>query len=970
MSTDPAPGGYAFATIEAKWQQYWEADKTFRTAGPGDEGFDASRPKYYVLDMFPYPSGAGLHVGHPEGYTATDILARYKRMCGFNVLHPMGWDAFGLAAERYAVRTGRHPRETVRDNINTYRRQLKALGLSIDWDREFSTTDPGYYKWTQWIFLQLYNKGLAYLAEAPVNWCAQCRVVLANEEVNALGQCDRGHVVERRQMKQWMLRITAYADRLLEGLEKVDWPESTKQMQRNWIGRSEGAEVDFVLDDEAIRRLDAADAPASLDAWRSRRQTDGWREKPDDSVIRVYTTRPDTLFGATYMVLAPEHPLVERITTDEWREAVNGYVRAAATQSDRDRTDLAKEKTGVFTGAYAVNPVNHERVPIWVADYVLISYGTGAIMAVPGHDARDFAFAKQFRLPVRAVVRPDETWLRNTFESGGFDESYARSTDRAVVYEVMTDSLNAAGSRTEIGLPAADMAQTAGIESNWLEQVGEPFYRTHCDLLTEVFVGDGENINSSAAPDSGVSEPCTLDGLATPDAKARITEWLAAKGLGRAAVNYKLRDWLFSRQRYWGEPFPLMHKADGTIVTCDESELPLELPEVESYEPAETGESPLANAGDWLEVTRDGETLRRETNTMPQWAGSCWYYLRYLDPHNDDCICDPEKERYWLGDGVDLYIGGTEHAVLHLLYARFWYKVLYDIGVVSCDEPFRKLFHQGMILAFAYRNAKGEVVDCHDVEFKDKKPVHARTGEPLTEKIEKMSKSLGNVINPDEVIGEYGADTLRLYEMYLGPLEATKPWDVRSVSGMYRFCQRAWRLVVDEATDELSPAVQDVEPDEATLRTLHKCIKAVTRDIEAFGFNTAVSALIIFVNEMTPAKVRPREVIESFVKLLSPFCPHLAEELWQRLRGQAWTHSMTYESWPVYDEVLVTDPEVEIAIQIKGKTRAKIIVPSDATEEQIREAALAHEKIKSALVGQTVRKVIVVPGRLVNIVAT
>ncbi len=966
MSGTPAFGGYDFAVIEAKWQQYWEEHKTFRAPGPGDEGFDAGKPKYYVLDMFPYPSGAGLH---PEGYTATDIIARYKRMRGFNVLHPFGWDAFGLPAERYAIKTGQHPRETTQENIANFRRQTKALGFSYDWDREVDTTDPKYFKWTQWIFLQLYKKGLAYLHEAPVNWCPECKVVLANEEVNALGQCEAGHAVARKRLKQWMLRITAYAERLLNDLDKLDWPESIKQMQRNWIGRSEGAEVDFVLDAEAIARMTGS-CEASVDEWRQRRCNEKWPDAPEEYVIRVYTTRPDTLFGATYMVLAPEHPLVERITTDERREAVQRYVATAAAKSDLDRTDLAKEKTGVFTGAYAINPVNDERIGIWVADYVLISYGTGAIMAVPAHDERDFEFAKQFKLPVRAVVMPDDTWLRDAFENGRLDGDYARATERENVYEALTKSIWQDEQLINMGPDASATSRIAGLGKSWIPQVGQPFYQVNCDLFTDAFTGEGMNINSPGHETGRGADGCEINDLATPEAKAKITDALASQGLGRGAVQYKLRDWLFSRQRYWGEPFPLLHKADGAIVPCDESELPLELPAVDSYQPADTGESPLANAREWIEVERDGETLRRETNTMPQWAGSCWYYLRYIDPHNDAALVAPERERYWMNGGIDLYVGGAEHAVLHLLYSRFWHKVLYDLGHVSTDEPFTKLFNQGMILAFAYRNAKGEVIDYHNVAFKDEKPHHKQTDEPLTESIEKMSKSLGNVINPDEVVAAHGAETLRLYEMHMGPLEATKPWDMQAVAGMARFCHRAWRLVVDPESGGLSPAIQDVEPDEAALRTLHKCLRQVTRDIEAFGFNTAISAMIVFVNEMTKRKVRPRQVIEPFVQVLSPFCPHLAEELWQRLKGDAWTGSLAYEPWPAYDEALATDPEVEIAIQIKGKTKSKVMVPANATEEQVREIALGDDKVKAQIEGKTIRKVIVVPGRLVNIVAT
>jgi len=838
---------YEFTEIEKKWQKFWDEFKTFKVSENPD------KPKYYVLDMFPYPSGAGLHVGHPEGYTATDIIARYKRMRGFNVLHPIGWDAFGLPAERYAMRTGTHPRITTQKNIDNFRRQIKSLGFSYDYDREVDTTDPEYYKWTQWIFLQLFKKGLAYLHESPVNFCPTCRTVLANEEVFQ-GRCDQGHEVVRQPMRQWMLKITAYADRLLEDLDELDWPESIKKLQRDWIGRSEGAEVDFTL---------ASDSSVK---------------------IRIYTTRPDTLFGATYMVLSPEHPLVEKITTPDRKQAVDAYCRQAKNKSDLERTELAKDKTGEFTGAYAVNPVNGKQIPIWVADYVLISYGTGAIMAVPAHDQRDWEFATKFKLPIIQVI------------SGG-------------------------------------------------------------DISDQAYEGDGKLINSS-------SDRTSINDLNVADAKKKITGWLEAQGLGKAAVKYKLRDWLFSRQRYWGEPFPILFDEAGHPHPVDESELPVRLPELDTFQPAETGESPLARAKDWLEGENDGKKYRRDTNTMPQWAGSCWYYLRYLDAHNNAAPWDKAKEKYWMP--VDLYVGGAEHAVLHLLYSRFWHKFLYDIGYVTTKEPFQKLFNQGMILSFAYKDGKGAYVNFHDIDFAGDKPKHKTTGEELVESVEKMSKSLGNVINPDDVVSQYGADTLRLYEMAMGPLEATKPWNTRDVAGVHRFLHRVWRMMIDSETGELHSSVQDVAPGEDDLRLLHKTIKKVTGDIETMGFNTAISAMIIFVNEMLSKPSKSKSVMEQFVLLLSPFAPHIAEELWQKLGHK---ETLAYEPWPKFDEQLAQDTTIEVPVQVNGKLRCKLSVAADVGEEAIKQMALADEKTQQAIAGKQVRKVIVAnKGRLINIV--
>jgi leucyl-tRNA synthetase len=811
MGTEAKQHGYDPRVIEPKWQAYWEKNKTFKTSD------DFTKPKYYVLDMFPYPSGSGLHVGHPEGYTATDIVARYKRMRGYNVLHPMGWDAFGLPAEQHALNTGEHPRGFTDQNIANFRRQIKSLGFSYDWDREISTTDPDYYKWTQWIFLQLYKRGLAYMAEVPVNWCPALGTVLANEEV-INGVSERGgHPVIRVPMRQWMLKITEYAERLLEDLEELDWPESIKEMQRNWIGKSEGAEVTFAVDGH-------------------------------DATFTVFTTRPDTLFGATYCVLAPEHELVKRITTDDHRQAVEAYREAAARKSDLERTDLAKEKTGVFTGAYAINPVNGAKIPIWVADYVLGGYGTGAIMAVPAHDQRDWEFAKKFDLPIVEVVQ------------GG-------------------------------------------------------------DITKEAYVGDGPHVNSGF-----------LDGLGNEEAKAKMIEWLEKEGKGRAKTTYRLRDWLFSRQRYWGEPIPILHLEDGTMKPVPEEDLPLLLPDLDEIKPSGTGESPLANATDWVN-TVDPETglkARRETNTMPQWAGSCWYYLRYIDPHNDKELVSKEKEQYWMP--VDLYIGGAEHAVLHLLYARFWHKVLYDIGVVSTKEPFRKLVNQGMILG---------------------------------ENGEKMSKSRGNVINPDDIVSEYGADTLRMYEMFMGPLEATKAWNTNGLEGIHRFLNRVWRLYVAE-DGTLNPKITDEGGDEAFIRTWHRTIKKVTEDYENLRFNTAISQLMIFVNEAYKAEKLPRKAMNDFIQLLSPIAPHIAEELWERM-GHGDT--ITYEPWPEYDEAWIADREIEIVIQVNGKIVERVMVAADATEEELERLAKESARVQELTSGKTVRKVIVVKGKLVNVVA-
>ena len=806
---------YNHRVIEKKWQKYWEENKTFKTLD------DHTKEKFYALDMFPYPSGAGLHVGHPEGYTATDILSRYKRANGYNVLHPMGWDAFGLPAEQYALDTGNDPRDFTKKNIDTFRRQIKELGFSYDWDREVNTTDPKYYKWTQWIFKKLYEKGLAYVDEVPVNWCPALGTVLSNEEVID-GKSERGgHPVERRPMRQWVLKITDYAEQLLADLDILDWPESLKAMQRNWIGKSVGAEIDFKIDGT-------------------------------DKAFTVFTTRADTVFGVSYCVLAPEHKLVEEIVTEDQKEAVEAYLDLVKRKSDLERTDLNKDKTGVFTGAYAINPVNGEKVEIWIADYVLASYGTGAVMAVPAHDERDYEFATKFNLPIKAVI-----------EDNG--------------------------------------------------EVVVPFY------------GDGKHINSDF-----------INGLNNEEAIAKVIEFLEENKVGRSKVTYKLRDWLFSRQRYWGEPIPIIHWEDGTMTTVPDSELPLLLPETDNIKPSGTGESPLANIEEWLNVVdpETGKKGKRETNTMPQWAGSCWYYLRYIDPHNDEVFADPEKLKYWLP--VDVYIGGAEHAVLHLLYARFWHKVLYDLGLVPSREPFQKLFNQGMILA----------------EGKDGRP-------------EKMSKSKGNVVNPDDIIVSHGADTLRVYEMFMGPLDASIAWSENGLDGSRRFLDRVYRLFVDEETGKVNAKVQDKENPELEV-SYNYTVKKVSEDIEILGFNTAISQLMVFVNDCYKAEFIPRKYALGFIQLLAPFAPHLAEEMWE-IYGN--TESISYAPWPTFDESKLVSDTVEIVVQLMGKVKAKLDVKKDLTPKELEEIVLANDEVKELIAGKQVMKVIVVPGRLVNIVA-
>lgn len=883
--------------IETKWQSYWDAHKTFKTVT------DASKPKYYCLDMFPYPSGAGLHVGHPEGYTATDIVCRYKRARGFNVLHPMGWDAFGLPAEQYAIQTGTHPAVTTQKNCDNFRRQIKRLGLSYDWDREINTTDPKYYKWTQWIFTRLYNtwfdevqqkgrpiselpipaeveargkeavreykdsKRLAYYADAQVWWCKHCKIVCANEEVLADGsheKCGKKEV-ERRNLKQWLMRIPLYAERLLKGLDQLDWPQGVKDMQKNWIGKSRGAEVDFVVADK-----------------------DG---NPTDEKLRVYTTRCDTLFGATYMVIAPEHEMVGKLTTPENKDSVSAYVHAAALKSDMDRTELAKEKTGVFSGSYALNPLTGKKIPIWIADYVLTGYGTGAIMAVPAHDTRDFEFAQKFGLPIVCIMEPDAT------------------------------------------CPAETKEKVLAGEACW--------------------PADGKYIHSS-------NETLSLNGLSKKEGLAKMVAWIESNGIGKATVNYKIRDWLFSRQRYWGEPFPIIHWEDGEISTLDDKDLPVLLPEVKDFRPGDGGQSPLAGASDWLNVVdKNGRKGIRETNTMPQWAGSCWYYLRYIDPHNENAFVDSEQEKYWMP--VDLYVGGAEHAVLHLLYSRFWHKVLFDLGLVSSDEPFHRLYNQGMILAYAYEDAAGSKVPVDQVEQKDGKFFEKGSGKELRQIVAKMSKSLKNVVNPDDVVQKYGADSLRLYEMFMGPLDAVKPWQTQGIEGMYRFLSRAHRAVIGEGE---IPEYVDEMP-ESLLKVTHQSIIKVTEAIEKMSFNTAISQLMIFCNELTKSETRPREACEVFARLLQPFAPHLAEEMWECLGHDG---GLSYVAWPEADASKAAENTAEVVFQVNGKVRAKAVVAKSLDKAALEKLAMENDRMKEFMKGKTVVKSIVVPGKLVNVV--
>ena len=898
---------YNFSAIEKKWRKHWLENKTFKTdsAAPGE--------KFYCLDMFPYPSGAGLHVGHPEGYTATDILCRYKRMKGFNVLHPMGWDAFGLPAEQYAVETGTHPAVTTKKNVDRFRDQIQALGFSYDWDREVNTTDPKYYRWTQWIFEKLYEKGLAYVAEVPVNWCPALGTVLANEEVID-GRSERGnHPVVRKPMRQWMLKITEYAERLLNDLDGLDWPEGIKEMQRNWIGKSTGALVDFGV----VRRV-GDNAPYQNDE-HGRAACPQAAEK-----ITVYTTRCDTLFGATYMVLSPEHALVAKWLEEGLlanADEVRAYQKKAATKSDLERTELNKEKTGVrLDGVMGVNPVNGEALPIFISDYVLATYGTGAIMAVPAHDERDFDFAKVFGLPIYQVVAP--------------------------VGKVNSEKSD--GSATAAPSGNAGALAEASDSSELISRVPYTGEAAFTDIATGVMVNSG-----------------FLNGLSVEAARPAMIKWLEEKGCGKAKTQYKLRDWLFSRQRYWGEPFPVIHWEDGTQSLVPAEDLPLTLPELVDYKPTGTGEPPLAKATEWVNVVdpKTGKKGVRETNTMPQWAGSCWYYLRYIDPTNDKCFADQELLKKWLP--VDLYVGGAEHAVLHLLYARFWHKVLFDLGLVPTPEPFHRLVNQGMILGLAYKTKRGVLVPMDKIEWREGKPWGAEEGgelEELTEFPAKMSKSLKNVVNPDDVIRDYGADSLRLYEMFMGPLQAVKPWSTKGVEGVHRFLKRAHRLVTE------TKAV-DREPTKAEAKSVAAMVKKVGDDLEAMAFNTAISAMMVFVNEaevfVKEASSLPRSLLEKFVLCLAPFAPHLGEELWQVLGHDK---SLAYEPWPTYDPGALVEDEIEIPVQVLGKLRGRIRVPLAATPADMEAAARANADVQKFIEGKTVVKVIAVPKRMVNFV--
>ena len=842
---------YPFKNIEPKWQNYWDTNKTFRVTE--DEKFSADKRRY-VLDMFPYPSGAGLHVGHPEGYTATDIYCRYLRMKGYNVLHPMGYDAFGLPAENYAIKTGTHPSITTNANIENFTRQIKALGFSYDWDRCVSTCEPDYYKWTQWIFLKLYEKGLAYEAETPINWCPSCLTGLANEEVKE-GKCERcGAVVTHKTIRQWILKITEYAERLLEDLDTLDWPDSVKAMQRNWIGKSFGAEVDFEIDGHNGEKL------------------------------TVYTTRCDTLFGATYMVVAPEHPAVKKITTAEQKDAVEKYIEEAAKKSDLQRTDLAKDKTGVFSGSYAINPVNGKKIPIWIADYVLISYGTGAIMAVPAHDDRDWEFAKKFNLPIIEVLKSE------------------------------------------------------------------------VDVQTQAWTQDGIHVNSGF-----------LDGLNKKDAIAKMIEFLEEKKIGKATVNYKLRDWIFSRQRYWGEPIPLVHCPCCGTVAVPESELPVKLPDVKSYQPTGTGESPLAAIDSWVncKCPKCGKDAKRETNTMPQWGGSCWYYLRYLDPKNNNAFCSKEAENYWMP--VDLYVGGAEHAVLHLLYARFWHKVLYDCGLVSTKEPFQRLINQGLITSFAFQRKNKTLVPTDEVEEKDGKYIEKATGEEVEQIIAKMSKSLKNVVNPDEMIDQYGADSVRMYEMFMGPLTVSKPWNTQGLVGINRFLEKVW-AVGEKGINETDITLKIEDKALADLRkTYAKTVKKVTEDTDTLNFNTAISQMMIFINEASKFDSLPRAMWEGFVKMLSVYAPHIGEELWEKLGHNK---SIAYEPWTTFSEEYCKEDSVKIMLSVNGKVRGSFEIDADKAKDKelLEKMALENEAAKKFIDGHEIVKKIIVPGKLVNIV--
>ena len=845
---------YPFENIEPKWQKYWELNKTFRAK---EDSKIPPEKRKYILDMFPYPSAAGLHVGHPEGYTATDIYCRYLRMKGYNVLHPMGFDSFGLPAENYAIKTGTHPSTTTHANIEKFTQQIKSLGFSYDWDRVVSTCEADYYHWTQWIFLKLYEKGLAYEAQTPINWCPSCLTGLANEEVKE-GRCERcGSIVTHKTIRQWILKITEYAERLLEDLDGLDWPESVKIMQRNWIGKSEGAEVTFNVADK-----------------------DG---KESGEKLTVYTTRCDTLFGATYMVVSPEHPLIEKLTTADQKKAVEDYREQAAKKSDLERTDLAKDKTGVFSGSYAVNPVNGKLIPIWVADYVLISYGTGAIMAVPAHDTRDWDFAKKFNLPIIEVLKSE------------------------------------------------------------------------VDVQKQAWTEDGIHVNSEF-----------LDGLNKKDAIAKMLEWLAEKGVGKKAVNYKLRDWIFSRQRYWGEPIPLVHCPDCGTVPVPEDQLPLTLPNVKSYQPTGTGESPLAGIDEWVncKCPKCGKPARRETNTMPQWAGSCWYYLRYLDPQNTKAFCSKEAENYWMP--VDLYVGGAEHAVLHLLYSRFWHKVLYDCGLVSTKEPFQRLVNQGMITSFAFQRKNKTLVPTDEVDQKaDGTYFEKATGEPLEQIVAKMSKSLKNVVNPDDEIKAYGADSVRMYEMFMGPLTMSKPWSTQGIVGIHRFLEKVWAISEKPLNDiDITGKLED-KALVSLRKTFAQTVKKVSNDTDTLNFNTAISQMMIFINEAGKFESLPRAMWSDFVKLIAPYAPHLGEELWEKLGNK---NTIAYESWPTFNEDFCKDDTKQIVVMINGKKRDTFEAAPGTSQDDLKAAALALEGVKKFTDGHEIVKTVIVPDKLVNLV--
>jgi len=1041
---------YDFNAIEKRWQQHWDNARTFATPNPGEPGFDAHKPKFYVLDMFPYPSGVGLHVGHPLGYIATDIVARYKRMRGYNVLHPMGFDAFGLPAEQYAVEHNVHPRVTTEKNIENMVAQLRSLGMGYDWDRRFATTDPEYMKWTQWIFLKMYhsyfdpieNKAapisqliaklegedyyvgsdgelivsgdtesleplagigdpnvhkwteltvdqrarlldeyrLAFMAEVEVNWCPGLGTVLANEEVTNEGRSERGNFpVYKRPLKQWMLRITAYADRLIDDLDLVDWPENIKLLQRNWIGKSVGAEVDFKLD-------------------------------LSDETVRVFTTRPDTLFGATYMVLAPEHPLVETVTTPQRAEAVRSYQHQAAAKSSIDRQAESKEKTGVFTGGYAINPVNGEKIPVWIADYVMMGYGTGAIMAVPAHDARDFEFAGTFDIPIVDVVadRPIaalygffDNAQRHGFDVGQEDDTpelivdyvgLCINQDRVDYDEVWRTIMN----RRSADKGPGDISARGMIAEIWADAL-EPLLKLGVSTLKQAadqrllstLLGDALTDPHNSVMVHSANDEVSLNGLHVPEAKKKITAWLEKHGLGRAKENYKLRDWLFSRQRYWGEPFPILHGPDGEIRTVDEADLPVLLPDMDDFKPTSGGASddpdappqpPLGRAGDdWKKVEIDGVTYTRELNTMPNWAGSCWYYLRYLDNKNDAALVGKDAERYWMGGsegapgGVDLYVGGAEHAVLHLLYARFWHKFLYDLGVASTPEPFGRYFAQGYIQAYCYRDERGIPVEAEKVTTPDGKPAaevqgqkgqsFVYNGEPVTEEFGKMGKSLKNAIGPEDICEQFGCDTLRLYEMYMGPLEQSKVWNTADIVGVHRFLNRLWRAVVNEETGELRLA--DQTPGDALERKIHATIKRVTESMEAMAFNVAIAAMIELNNELVKLDAPPRRAVEPLLRMLAPVAPHIAEELWQKLGHDTY---LADTDWPAWDEAKLKADTIEMPVQVNGKLRAKISVPADADQAAIESIAKEDENVQVHIEGKTIRKVIVVPKKLVNLV--